>query len=363
MDEPRPSAQAISGAHRPRSLKIRLLIGVIPPVVLILLTTGYFTHRISNSYISTALERNAQVQVMAMAHEINSLFERCKSDLLYVSQGPVDAANMHAFIVQNAQSGGIPYREFAFISQKDPNHHYFIAKKNRIVALSLRDIAGIRPNPLLLYEQVQHLTKDEVYISPVTEVEYPFPENDNPNQRFSSRVIYLAMRFTPQDQGRHGYLLLSFDIRLVRNILSLYNSPKSPLWAYPRTSELRYSYMFDKEGWILFQSQDPDKPEADLSTETVRLRFSGTLGRPAMPSAFRPASAFGNFWKMVADVREAKHGLLRGKDGFQIYGETKAYYQAYAPILFKPGPDLASIVYGGVAYTDRSRLTDTNSSM
>ncbi len=341
---------------RPKSLASKLWMSVIPSVVVVLLVTGYATHKISQGYINTALERNAHVQVMAVAYEINSLLERCRKDLFFISQNTPDSLWMHSFFAQNFRSGGIPYRELAFISQKNQQHRYFVSNQNRIVELPLRDIPEIRPNPLLLYESIRNLSEGEVYISPITEVEHPFPTADNPNQRLYSRVIYFGIPQSPEADKRSGYLLLSIDVRQFRNILSLYNSPKSPLWAFPRTSELRFSYFFDKEGWILFQSLDPEKTDLDLSTDTARSGYTGTLGRPGIPSAFRPASVSGNFWKMVGEIREGKHGLIRVQEGYSLYGMKKEYYQAYAPIFFKPNPEKAPVVYGGVTYIDRSRL-------
>ncbi|MEW5909401.1 MAG: sigma 54-interacting transcriptional regulator, partial [Thermodesulfobacteriota bacterium] len=133
--------------------------------------------------------------------------------------------------------------------------------------------------------------------------------------------------------------------------------PKSPIWAYPRTQELRYSYMVDKEGWILFESIDPDRLDDELSTDMARAGFNGTLGRPGMPTAFRPGSIYGNYWKMIGDVREGKHDLILGRESGMSYGMTKEYFKAYAPIVFASTRSGPPLIYGGIAYIDRSRLT------
>jgi DNA-binding NtrC family response regulator len=346
----------LSGNLRSDSLKTKLIIWLIPPVVVILFATGYITYRVSLHFLNIALGRHANVHVMALAHEVNGLLETCKRDLLFVSQTNLDIASMRDFLVGLRKTGGIPYREFSFISQKDKNHLILVAYDGQIVQVQPDSISEMRPNPLLFYEKIAGLKPGEVWISNIIEVEHPFPTASNPNQKLSTRLIYFG---TPcvADDGLSGYLMLAIDVRVIRNILSLYNPTRSPIWAFPRSPEIRYSYLFDKEGWVLFQSQDPDKPDAELATDLVRTEFAGSLGRPGMPTAFRPSSAYGHFWRMVGDIREGKHDLITlAEPDLQLFG-PKNYFLAYAPITFRPGNHSETIVYGGVAYLDRSRLT------
>jgi DNA-binding NtrC family response regulator len=340
------------------SLRNKLLIWLIPPVVIILFVTGYVTNHVSQTFIHTALERNAKIQAMAIAHEVNEFLNHCKQDLLFFSQNIPTMETMRDFLENKRASGGILYRELAYISQIDKSHLYLISNKDSITEISLRDIPEIRPNPLLLYSNIKDLPSGEIFISSITEVEHPFPTLDNPNQKIASKVIYLVTPFSSKNDGaRTGFLLLSLDAKQLRNIFSIYNSPKSPIWAYPRTQEHRYSYMFDKEGWMLFQSIDPDRTEDELSTDSARASFNGTLGRPGIPNAFRPGSIYGNYWKMIGDIREGKHGLILGKESGISYGMTKEYFKAYAPIIFAASRSGPPLIYGGVAYIDRSRLT------
>ncbi|HPE37779.1 MAG TPA: hypothetical protein PK625_11535, partial [Spirochaetales bacterium] len=113
--------------------------------------------------------------------------------------------------------------------------------------------------------------------------------------------IRLVTPYSPDGQDR-GLLMLGLDAKDVRNVLSRYNSPASPLWAFPRSGEVRYSYLCDPEGWILFQSEDVNAPDAPLSTYLARSGYEGTLGRAGMLGAFRPRSVYGVFWKSVTDL-------------------------------------------------------------
>ena len=345
--------QGIGGSR----LKTRLMLWLIPPVVLILLATGYLMYLIANNFIDIALQRTSRLQVMAMRHAAENFLEHSRQDLLQIAQNPVVFEEMRKFIATKMAINRMTYRELAYISQTDQNHEYLVVREGQIVRLTPEQIEEIRPNPLLYYEKVKDLKADEVWISPITEVEEPFPTLENPNQKISSKVIYLAMLRGAGQSGPSGYLLLSFDVLLLRNILSLYNSPRSPILSYQRTPELRYNYFFDTAGWILFQSEDPDKPTMELTTDLARSDYTGTLGRPGLPNAFRPSSVYGPYWKMVGDVREGENGLIKAKDSAHQSDRVGEYYLAYAPVFFYPGKDRRPLVYGGIGYIDRSRLT------
>jgi len=338
-------------------LKTRLMLWLIPPVVFILLVTGYLMYVIANNFIDIALQRTSRLQVMAMGHAVENFLDRSRQDLLQIAQNPVNFEEMRKYIAAKIAINHMVYRELAYISQSDPNHEYLVVHEGQIVRLKPEQIEKIRPNPLLYYDAVKDLKEDEVWISPITEVEEPFPTLENPNHKISSKVIYLAVLRGDGQRGPSGYLLLSFDVLLLRDILSLYNSPRSPILSYPRTPEVRYSYFFDTAGWILFQSEDPDNQSLELTTDLARSAYTGTLGRPGLPNAFRPSSVYGPYWKMVGDVREGENGLIKVKDSAHQSDRVDDYYQAYAPVFFYPGKDRRPLVYGGIGYIDRSRLT------
>ena len=98
--------------------------------------------------------------------------------------------------------------------------------------------------PLIYYEKIKQLAPRQVWLSPVAELEYPFPVTDNPNQEVVRKVIHMA---TPCCGNGGGGRLpsVTVDAAILRNILSLYNSSRSPIWAFPRTAEERYFFLFD----------------------------------------------------------------------------------------------------------------------
>lgn len=331
------------------SLKGKMILAFIPSAIIILIISGYLSYLTSLKFINIAIERTVKLQVKALSHEIESLFARCKQDLLFISQEEINSENILNFMDKWNRLGR-EYHEIAYISLTDRFHIYYLANGTNIVQILPDKITDIRPNPLLIYESMKHIQDNEVWISNIMDVEYPIPISGHQNQIVHAKVIYFAVKY------KLGFLLLSIDSKTVRNILSLYNSKQSPIWAYERTPEIRYSYFFDKEGWILFQSEDPKNKNCELSTDLARTGYMGTLGKPGMPSAFRPASINGTFWKMVSNIREGKIGLETIKDDGSSGSGVKEYQIGYAPIRFS-GALGQEQIYAGVAYLDRTRLT------
>jgi DNA-binding NtrC family response regulator len=351
-ETPDSSFERLRNAINTSSLKTRLMIGLIPLVVLIMVITGYVTYLISKQSIGKAIERTSRLQTVAVRNEIESYFERCRQDIAHLAQEAITPQALHRFIAKQKISGGIEYLEAAYIAQKSAGHLVYMAKNDQIVQI---EADSIKPSPLSYYEQLKQLGPGQVWLSPIIEIEYPFPEPGNPNQRLTRKVIQMA---TPccQDDGTSGYLMVSVDIRNLRNILSLYNSSQSPIWAYPRTTEERYIYLFDTDGWILFQSDSVERPLAELSTHLARSGYTGTLGRQGLEFAFRPDSIFDDYWKMVEDVGEGRQDVV-SMTGHQPNAYGRSYYLAYAPVRFKSSLKADARVVAGVAYLDISRLT------
>jgi DNA-binding NtrC family response regulator len=334
------------------SLRTKLLFTLIPSIMIVLLITGYITYLTSSHFLNQALERSARTQVKAMSHEVETVLARCRQDLLFIAHNFSDSEKLRKNVSDFIELEQIDYREAGFISQKDRSHIYFLFKDNHTIKLESNLISDINPSPLLYLDHLARLNPGEVWISNITEVQYPFPTPSNPNQKILSKVIYFGTPYISENGKQTGFVFLSLDARSIRNILSLFNSPKSPLWAFPRTPEVRLAYLFDLDGWILFQSEDVEKKEADFTTDLARMDFSaGTLGKPGLASAFRPGSQFQPFWKMINDVKNAKY------DSIELAGKAyegsgiKKYFLAYSPVMFQEK------VVSGIAYIDRTRFT------
>ncbi|MEW6079205.1 MAG: sigma 54-interacting transcriptional regulator [Thermodesulfobacteriota bacterium] len=333
------------------SLRTRLLMYIIPAVVLVLMLTGYINYQTSLNFINEALERSSRIQVKAMAHEIDSLFARCREDLLLVAQVAGDGRGLHENFSRLVATRKTDYHELLFISHKKGHHIFLLAKGNQIFPVSQEAIADITPDPFVTIGYLEKLNAGDVWISPVTEVQEPFPTDNHPDQKIRSHVIYFGTPCYSDNGEKSGYLLLSLDVRFIRNLLSVLNSPRSPLWAFSRTSETRFIYLFDLEGWILFQSEDPEAVDLDLTTHLARMDYSyGTLGKPGLPFAYRPGSIYQPFWKMVKDVEAGKHELIELKAAPHEGQTVRDYYLTYTPVSFE------GRVYAGLAYIDRSRF-------
>jgi len=274
-----------------------------------------------------------------------------------IAQEPrVDVSRMRDFLSRSTTSGGLRYREMAYISASEGASQFLVSQGGVMVEVESAGMRDIQPNPYLLLEKAANLGDGETHITPVVSVEHPFPVQGQANRRISSHVIRLVTPYSPDGKDK-GLLMLGLDAKDVRNVLSRYNSPASPLWAFPRSGEVRYAYLSDPDGWILFQSEDVNAPDAPLGTYLARAGYEGTLGRAGMLAAFRPNSVYGVFWKSVTD-------LAAGKPSFEMVesadGDSERVRNAFfaqAPVRFSPGAGKPARVYAGVAFVDRSLLT------
>jgi len=338
------------------SLRTKLMVMLMPPVLAILTVTGYVTYQVSVDFLRIALGRNVRVQTLAMRHELESFLADCRRDILFLAQQDLTPEALAEFMADVRQAGGPSYREVSLLTPRADGHVFVISRNGASHALSESEMQTIRPNPLLLFQDMEGWTPGQVRLSAIGETEYPYPSGDTASQRIASHVLRLS---TPVDlPGGRGILSLALDATDLRNILSVYNSPSSPLWGFPRSDELRYTYFFDTAGWMLFQCEDSEKPEAPLTTYLARSNYDGTLGRPGLSCAFRPSSVYAHFWKSVNDVAKGKADLLQPKDRDDIEAKGEvSYFFSYAPVIFEPGGGRDPIIYGGVTYVDRSKLT------
>ena len=114
----------------------------------------------------------------------------------------------------------------------------------------------------------------------------------------------------------------------------------------------------DTEGWILFESEEMGLPQADPGTDMSRAGYSGTLGSENLPTAFRPDPEFEEHWKMIAEIIKERSGVVWQRDlrtQASLFGER---FIAYAPVRFRAGPSIPDTIYGGVAVSERTRLTE-----
>ncbi len=333
-------------------VRSKLLLALIPPVVVVLLATGYITYSFSRSYLNTALQRIARVQARGMSHAVEEFLASRKQDILFIAQGEPSSKAVIDTLTRTEGAGRHAPREVGYFTSDPDRSFMLLIQGDTALQVEQPSISSIQ-----LLAEVRSgespLAPGEVRIGPVELAEYTLPAADGAEERtIQIQVIRLITR------GRDGgYFVLSVDAASVRDILSVYNSNRSPLWAYPRTPEVRFAYLFDTKGWILFQSEDPEQGTADLSTYMARAGLTGTLGQPGLAVAFRPGANYSDFWRMVEDVRLGKQDLIQSSEGANLSPTLDNYFLAYSPVRFEPGGGKPAQIHGGVAYVDRTRMT------
>ena len=343
---------------RTARIRTKLLVVLIPTVVCSLLATGYFANIVSQRYINVALERTVLTQTLALANELNLLLEQCRQDLLLFSEEKPIASDMILFAQRLIRLRKDRYVEFGFISRGNRPDIMCVVGGDRVFVIP----PGSSDNPTLRQlppsQAASELNKGDVRIGPIQQLECRFPVGQSENVSLSAQVIRLATPYPNDSGGISGFFYLGLDARKLRNVLSVYNSDQSPIWGFPRSSEVRYSFLFDLQGWILCQSEDTRDPQQELTTFLARAGYNGTLGRPEQPSAYRPASKYKYFWKMVLNVKEGGKGVIKKPDNeLQRADHAKSFFMAYAPILIQSRPGREPAVIGGLANIDKSQLT------
>jgi two-component system, NtrC family, response regulator HydG len=351
------SASLLSEKFASWSIRKKLLFSILPPVIFIILLTGFVSNWFSSRFLNMALERSSRLQCLAQGHEIESLLERARIDLTTLSQLPASKNELKQFLTIHKQAGGNFYRELAYIGADTTRRYFLLNVGPSVLELRPDQLSEVKPNPLVIFEHIRPLTSGQFYLSDIAETYYPLPL-DNNGHALSTVVLRMAVPCLSPDGQTDGFLLLGLDVHHLRNILSLFNSSESPLYAFARTPELRYSYIFDRHGWMLFQSEYPGEKGVVLSTSKIRSGLTGTIGKPGFDNAFRPDPEHESFWKMVVDVQAGNHGAITvNEKGSLTHSLTDNYYLSYTPIRFQSDARSGKETILGLAYLDRTRLT------
>lgn len=339
------------------SIRKKLLVFLIPPVVVVLAATGLVLNVFSNRYIDMALGRTTLTMTLAQAHEIETLLEGCREDIVAMSYRAMTRERLRHFMEASAAARGQLYAEAAYVGDGPDSQYVFIKSGDRVEEVPPEVIQQAKNSPLVVSRKAIDLKRGQVSLSELVEVYYP-PTGFGSKPRQRDLALLRLTSPVVEETGRVvGFLVLSIDVRQLRNVLSLYNSPRSPLAGFNRTAENRLSFFCDERGWILFQSETTDDPVRELSVETAKAGLSGDHGKPGYDGAFRPGPRHETFWRMVTGIQQGQSGLERGEADF---GPSKIAssddFIGYAPVRFRGlGGEDAEIV-GGVVYIDRSLL-------
>jgi len=320
------------------------------------MATGYASYKASEEFIDIALERSVKQHTLAISHEMEQHLESCRTDLLFFAQEKMQAQALRSALEKRLRSGTNNYFELCYIPTTGGTPVLLINDNGNVRQISASEQATISPNPFLALEKTGNMKAGQVIPSEIVETTYPMPREQQANLHLKSQVIRFYTYVPGDESSPAGILFLSIDATRLRNILSWYNSTESPLWAFPRSDELRFSYFLDPEGWILFQSGPMTEQNGDLATFLARENFSGTLGKPGQPSAFRPNEKHIEYWDAVEAIGNGKSGLSEIFEDESSSSEVDSFYFSYAPVKFRSKPNASPTFYGGVVFVDRSLL-------
>lgn len=351
------SMVATVGSLSQWSIRRKLLLTIIPLIVGVLTVTGYATKVVSSRYLSMALERTTKVLTMGQADALSDLFEQARQDILLLASSEATEDTAKRFLeVQFTIRPGI-YKELAYISADGDTLQLCVDNGREVHCVRKDQAARVSNSPLLAPSRLSEARPGAVTLQGLTETVYPPGILPGAEAGIGFNVFRLTTPVADQNGKITGFWVLSLDGKAARDILSLYNSPRSPLAAFPRTAVKRYSFFFDSQGWMLFQSGNLEEREQPLSTDMARSGLAGDHGMPGFAGAFRPAASNEAYWNMVVNIQGAQTGVETVSIDLDlgVFGHDN-YSLGYAPVLFKSHPDRPLEVVGGVAYMDKSRL-------
>lgn len=354
LNESTPMLHRLAGL----GLRQKLFWVVLLPVLLCILSVGWISYFFSSTFLNLSLQRTSHVLGLAQAGEIGKCLDQARRNLLALSKESITVELLEKWMRLHHQLGQVGYREVAYIGV-DSNQRHFLLKmdrSDRMLRIPTHQLADIKPNPITLFDTIRSYTADQVYFGDIVETYYPLSRNADTHPLSHVLFRMAVPHFT--NGLMDGILLIGIDASWLRNILSLFHSPQSPLYAFPRTPEVRYSYLFDRLGWMLFESDSTENNTGPLSTIRIRNEMKGTIGKPGYSVCFRPSSEYTTFWNMVTSTQQGLHGVLPvDEQGNLSYSSRSNGFLVYAPIRFQAKPNEPPEIVLGLAFLDRTRIT------
>lgn len=328
----------------------RLLVALIPPVLLILVLTGYLTAWISNKYLSEEVNRSLQIQTAALSRQFELFFQDCQQELQILASTSISQENLASF----AKYRKTKYGETAFIAA-DMNRTIFIFKeKNGSIVVPPSKISLINPCPLTLLDQVRKLPKGEVFFSTPVRTTYPRIQEGIRSSGLVMDIIRVATPYFDTNGHYKGFFLVSFDAGRLVDVLSEVRSPQSPLFGLSRGPSVPWAYLLDRNGRISLCSA-PVRSSTRAARGDISQGFN--VYNEPMGGIYRPGSKLKGYWKMVADIQKGKQGTLDLPALEATHADSGPYMHSYAPIFLSDGSGEKKRIFGGVVLADRSNIT------
>lgn len=361
MRFPRPlpggSSLELTAFFLNRSLCSRMLMLGLPLLALALLLIVLLTGKAVDTVLNRAIARNAQLQTQAMRLALEETLAETRNQLLILAAGSMDLRAMTERFRFRVRTKGLRYREVAFMGIAPEDRYVLINHEGKVISVPPKTALESPTGPF------HHMCGEQrpgyVTVGQPLEAVYSLVPMDGAMQTVA---LYVLRFSTPvyDSQGKFtGCLLLSLDLRELRDTISAYSAPEAPIAAEAET-RVR-SLFFDREGWMLFQSEPKDASlrKKSLNTDIVRAGFAGDFGRPGFNLAFRPGPDHLSYWSMVADVQEGRSGQLPMRESVTVWsnGQMRVERVSYVPVSFQPEVAAPPVVLGGLAVLDTSFTT------
>jgi len=338
-----------------RSLASRMLMLGLPLLAMVLLIIFAATGSNIESILDRAIARNAQLQSQAMCLALEKILEETRNELLILAAGSMNQEDMLNRLKYRARAEGVRYREVAFESPVPESRYLLINTGNEVVNVPMQQALASASSPF--HTGSGDMRLGYVSLAQPLETTYPMVPVNGGTRSITLQVL----RFTTpvyDDAGRFiGHLMLSLDLRELRDIISEYSAPEAPIATSTPNNRI-HTLFFDRYGWMLFQSEIPDANllQKSLGTDVVRAGFTGDFGRPGFATAFRPAPDYVNYWDMVSDVHEGRSGQLPLYQQQTLWSNNQMRVErvSYAPVTFRPMAEGEREVLGGLAVLDTS---------
>ena len=313
---------------------------------LIFLTIGY---KATTRVYTPPLHAGPVVTAKALAEKVEIVLAQLRDSLVLVSHHPEGVTgslreNLPLYFQHN-------YEFITEIGFKSLGEKGFLLFRNGDSFHEMTvDVAS--QGPYSAFQQITSLPlhPGEVTLFPVVKAYYPTTPN---RDRVEGRsVLRLALPLAE----RQGVLIVGVDIRAIKKMLGLYTRPGSPLSSADVQQALQLAYVFDTQGWILFEMHELGNTVED-TPDVARRGFSGDLGRPGLDSAFRPWAVHEDFWYMVKAAQSGISGWLTTSAAYYTsqFASSPAVL-AFAPVRFASRQEGPGTVIGGVAFVETSPI-------
>ncbi len=361
MRFPRPlpggSSLELTSFFLNRSLCSRMLMLGLPLLAVVLLLIVLFTGKAVDTVLNRAIARNAQLQTQAMRLALEETLAETRNQLLILAAGSMDLKAMTDRFRFRVRTKGPRYREVAFMGLTPESRYVLLNHEGAVISVPPQAALASPTGPF------HHMCGEQrpgyVSVGQPLEAVYPLVPVGNALQTVTLYVLRFSTPVYDAQGHFAGCLLLSLDLHELRDTISAYSAPEAPIAADAET-RVR-SLFFDREGWMLFQSEPNDAAlnKKSLNTDIVRAGFAGDFGRPGFNLAFRPGPDHLSYWSMVADVQEGRSGQLPMRESVTVWsnGQMRVERVSYVPVTFQPEVAAPPVVLGGLAVLDTSFTT------